>query len=427
VQERRERWFVRWLTIWVIVALALRLVNLVLPDPPSGDDASYIAHAVNLLSGDGFHEGGVYAYRCPGYVGFLAAVFAVCGEHRAPVVALQAVLGAATVLLLALVVRRRLGDVAALFAAAAMALYVPFVRLPGRLYTENLAFLLLVIIWWLMERPGGRLRYADAVIAGLLTGLAVLTREVFAAMALAYVLVRLLSSRPVAKDWGPLAAFVVCMVLAVSPWTVRNYLLFDRFVPVTTNGWTNIYMGFNDLADGLYTGNKPLAIGWDSPPPESERTSKFLEISLADAQRKAVMEFWRERPGRSLALVLTKLGYAWGPQLLLQVEAMGRVEELAVGVWTGMYFVLVLLGLYGFWRGALPVREHPWPYALLVVPTLCMLLTVVVARYRFPTDVALIVFASNGYIALLSRAARKRGDVGEAGSRELPDGADATM
>lgn len=391
------------MTFWLLAALILRLLNVAALDPLYSDEPAYDTIARNLLSGEGFREGGAYAYRYPGYVGFLAAVYSASGDSRVAVTVIQAVLGTVTVLFLALIVRGRMGDTAALFSAAAMSIYVPFVRLPGRLYTENLFFLLLVLIWWLMEQPGHKLRWRNALVAGVLAGLAVLTREVFLAISVLYVILRLLADKEGRRDNAfPLLGYLIVMCVIVAPWTARNYQLFGRFVPVTTNGWTNIYMGNNPEATGRYpTEGEPPGI-W-KPPPGVTWTGEYIEISQMDYQKQEVFRFWREHPGQALKLAGTKLLLLFAPPFMLDVTLTSTKAQVAGGIWSGMFIVLLGLTVYGLFRGAPSFRENLWAYTLLVTPLFIGVVTYVIARYRFPMELALIYFAANGYIALLSR------------------------
>lgn len=394
-----EARFRRRLVLWLLVALLLRLTNLVTLDPPISDERAYLNIATNLVRGNGFHEGGVVAYRYPAYVAFMAGSFALFGEHREPIVVMQALMGVATILLFGLMVRRRLGDVAAIFSVVTLSVYVPFVRLAGRMYTENLFFLLVLLVWWLLERPV-RPRLGHTVLAGVLCGLAVLTREAFLPMALLYVIARVATSTTRREETKGMAVFLACAVLTVAPWTVRNYLLFERVVPVTTNSWFNLYMGNSAIADGRYP-DRAGEILW-SWPAEEPRKSKYLEIDLADRFRSEVVRFWRESTGRALQLVGVKGLLLITPPHMLDVTLSGTAARLAAIVWSVMWGLLMLLAIYGFVRGPTPLRETLWPWTLALMAILSCLATYVIARYRFPLELAMVYFAANGFIAALT-------------------------
>ena len=105
-----------------------------------------------------------------------------------------------------------------------------------------------MLLWWAMERlvaadDEGSARTALA--SGLLWGAAVLTRET------------VLYFLPVAALWlawrrkggaRRAAWLLAAAALVVVPWTVRNWLVFDAFVPVSTSGALNLWQGNTRLS-----------------------------------------------------------------------------------------------------------------------------------------------------------------------------------
>jgi hypothetical protein len=103
----------------------------------------------------------------------------------------------------------------------------------------------MVFLWWGIERllaAGAEAgRVGTALAAGLLWGLAILTRET------------VLYFLPLAALWlgrgpGPRAparggAFLLAAVLTVAPWTYRNWQVFRAWVPVSTAGGQNLFQG----------------------------------------------------------------------------------------------------------------------------------------------------------------------------------------
>ena len=152
----------------------------------------------------------------------------------------QAVLGATLALSLGLLGRRLSGEAAGLVAAAWAAFYPELVWFVSHYWAETV---FTVLLWWGFER----LAAADAdgswraaLAAGAFFGLAILTRET------------VLYFVPLAGLWlawrreggaRRAAAFVLAAALVVLPWTVRNWLAFDAFVPVSTAGALNLWQG----------------------------------------------------------------------------------------------------------------------------------------------------------------------------------------
>ncbi len=178
------------------------------------------------------------------YPYFIAVLFALFGTLTAVKVA-QCVLGSLLVLAVGRIGRVALGEPAALVAAGIAAFYPEIVWFCAHFWAETV---FTVLVWWAFERvleADARGSTGVAAAAGLLWGLAVLTRETvlyflpFAALWLAW-------RRP---GGGRRAAVLVgTALLVVLPWTVRNYLVFETFVPVSTAGALNLWQGNTDLS-----------------------------------------------------------------------------------------------------------------------------------------------------------------------------------
>ncbi len=193
----------------------------------------------------------------PVYPYFIGALFRAFGTMRAVLWA-QVVLGALLVPAVgragALAFGRRVG----ILAAAVTAFYPELVWYPAHYWSETLY---MVLLWWAIERTlaacGSR---RAAVAAGLLWGLATLTRELslylvpIAALWLlrpragdAHGRFRLDRLRPSSGAVATAATLVLAAALTVAPWTIRNALVFRTFIPVSTMGGLNLWQGNTTL------------------------------------------------------------------------------------------------------------------------------------------------------------------------------------
>lgn len=247
----------RALAALTLAALAVRVVYLVL-EPRcalTGDEPSWIeigrqvgrpAIAFSPLRSDLVFYPPVFPY-------FVGALFRAFGTMKAVLWA-QVVLGALLVPAVgragALAFGRRVG----LLAAGATAFYPELVWYPAHYWSETVFLLLL---WWAIERTlaaDARASRGAAVAAGLLWGLATLTREISLYLV---PLVALWMLRPRAGAGGPAPArarrglapvlLVLTAALTVAPWTVRNALVFRAFIPVSTMGGLNLWQGNTTL------------------------------------------------------------------------------------------------------------------------------------------------------------------------------------
>jgi hypothetical protein len=124
-------------------------------------------------------------------------------------------------------------------AGALVALYPDLVWFTAHFWSETL---FLALLWWGFERllaaqaSGER---APALAAGLLFGLAALTRETV----LYFLPLAALWLWEARRDVRPAAAFALAATLVILPWTGRNWVVWDAFVPVSTAGGLNLWQG----------------------------------------------------------------------------------------------------------------------------------------------------------------------------------------
>ncbi len=172
-------------------------------------------------------------FRAPFYYYLLGALYRIVGPHVAAVVVLQIVLSVATCFLVYFLTRDLFGRNVGLIALAVTACYGPLIYFATELLFETVLVFLCVLTWILLLRAEREKHVHAFFVAGLVLGLAIITRPnvaVFAAMAgmfLAYRLRRELPLAAVAKCTLGLA--LGCLV-PIAPVTLHNYLAERDFV-----------------------------------------------------------------------------------------------------------------------------------------------------------------------------------------------------
>jgi len=244
----------RWLLIILLIGAlprlgaALYLGNDVEPTPAAYDQVHYHDVALNLLAGKGFsftrppwpfvRPGAPTAFVSFLYELVLACIYLLVGPHPLAVRIIQALVCGLMPWQVYGLVRRVLAqppawrgraDAVALVAAGITAAYAYFVYFSATIMTEGLY--LVMVVWaltatlTLADHPSGR-RWA---LWGLVMGLTTLMRQVFMPMAgLMFLYVLWRAGRRVRIRDVMLAGGVVAALIL--PWTVRNYLVFDRFL-----------------------------------------------------------------------------------------------------------------------------------------------------------------------------------------------------
>jgi hypothetical protein len=198
-----------------------------------GDTRSYVRPALALLEDQRFSIGPgdprPEFVRTPGYPSFIAAVYGVFGEDRAPVLLAQVALSVVTVFLVALLGARMWSPAVGLLAALLLSLDPLQLYTAGTLLTESLATLLLVLVAgvgflvFTRDKP----KIGMVVLLGLTMALATMVRPVTYYLPLLVVLLFVYrfvhKQTPRAYVVRMLVAFLVPLVVIIGGWQLRNH------------------------------------------------------------------------------------------------------------------------------------------------------------------------------------------------------------
>jgi 4-amino-4-deoxy-L-arabinose transferase-like glycosyltransferase len=387
--------------VWVIfgVALALRLGYAAFAEPPPiSDELYYDGLAWNLAVGKGYTSGGVpVAYWPIGYSAFVAFFYIIFGHHYLPVIIAQCALGAGTAALLPLLAREFVPTGAARAAGLIVAFWPNHVAYASRLFpAEVLTFAVLAVALISFKMRG----YRGAVLGGALAGITTLAAPVVIVLPAVVLGADLFRRVGLKKACARAVIFAAVAALAVAPWAVRNRRVFDAFVPVSTNGGVNLWIGNNPKATGAY--NFPTA-----------RTNPLYmtsgELERDRVGRRLAWYFIRKERARFLMLAVPKFVHTYASDIsAFQLEGIARGIEPAVSarafaarlaqsyyalIWAG--FVLGLIKLKRRMFAASAEDGAPlaallvWPVAL----TLVYMLFFGAERFHLPMVPFMVVLA----------------------------------
>jgi 4-amino-4-deoxy-L-arabinose transferase-like glycosyltransferase len=210
-----------------------------------GDARAYLS-AAKVLAQTGKYplRTDAFFFRPPGYSAFLVAATLGHPDRVAVAKTANAVLGALACLLLAALSARIFRDrTVALATGAAAAVHPSFLLVSSDIQSETLFLFLLVGAGFLLLIAVDRPSTIFALAAGASLGLGVLTRA--SALALIPFLAAPLFDRrlPVRARTHVAAAALAGLLFVVAPWTLRNALVFGRFIPVSDMGGAAFYDG----------------------------------------------------------------------------------------------------------------------------------------------------------------------------------------
>jgi 4-amino-4-deoxy-L-arabinose transferase-like glycosyltransferase len=277
--------------------------------------------ARSIATGQGFSSPtdlptGPSAWAPPVYPYILAGTFKLFGIYSNlsawVILSFNSIFGALTCLTLYRIAEKIYGVAVARATAWTWALFPYAIYWPVRVVWEMSlsAFLLSLALLLTLRMADAPPRPRMWIGFGLLWGLLALTNTAVLSLfpfCLLYLLWRL--PRALRQFIG----FAMCILaagLVVSPWLVRNYAVFGKFVFVRDNLPLEMHMANNDRSTGLWTrsehpGNDPDAM---------RRFQELGEIRFMEEKQQQLHDFIREHPEEFFRFTLDRILYFWiGP------------------------------------------------------------------------------------------------------------------
>ena len=442
--------FALGLTVVALVALVFRLTllaNIAGHTPGSPSDPDFYHRQANMLvAGHGFPDPYLYddtgrfepvAIHPPLFTIWLA-IPSVLGFDTLLAHKIMSCLACVLAVVAAgLVGREAAGRRVGLVAAAIAAAYPPLWSIDGQLWPEGLFAALVGFTVWAGIRawrePGPRW----ALITGALLGLAALTRGegIILSFTLVVPLLLLRRGRAAGPSGAPGApgdgdgvrdhranvrdlvlAGLACAVV-IAPWTIRNVIQFEEFVPISTNSdellvYANNPYAYGQVEDGRFLGFwfypwqeelRHRYYGGQEPPGDASQRAK--------AWGEHGRRYARENLDRVPVVVAARLGRAWNLYAPFQnasfdqIDGKSRAVSVA-SVWT--WWAALALSI----PGLVLLRRR----GTTIIPFVGLALTVSVSavyayggnRFRTPLDMAVVVLSAVTLAAVVEKVRARR-------------------
>ncbi len=409
------------LTVIAALGLLVRAIPVVHPVArPADDSHAYYALAKSLYE-EGSFGGPDFKVEAssdwsPGAPWLYAGLFVVTGGPREGTIRiLEALLGVGTILIVFGLGWRLGGRWPALLGALGAAIYPPFIHSVGEVMSEPPAMLsmpaaVLAFLWaWDRTAPARAMAAVDAtgdpeatpgdapgapeasgdeprrgpwvwLLPGILFGVTAMFRPEYTLVAGAFVAFAAVRWA-LERQWrlGALAVglMLAAVLLPIVPWTIRNFVVFERFVPISTGGGKALYVGTFYPADGEYQRVKAILYHrktGESLPPQSQALNEVdptpLFNEVADRYPQEPRDSALGRIGKqnfSRWFGAHPLGY-----LGMTARKIGRIWSSGVGEFMGttlgrvIQILLVALGLAGL--VLLAFRRRWWETLCLATP-----------------------------------------------------------
>jgi 4-amino-4-deoxy-L-arabinose transferase-like glycosyltransferase len=309
--------------VMVLVALAVRLAVIPLVyhdwlDPFVLEHWAFGLIARSIASGHGFGSpftatGTPSALLPPVYSYLLAGIFRVFGiETKASVLAalsLNSLFSALTCVPVFLISRRAFGDRVAKWAGWGWA-FSPYGIYYGADWAWSTCLVTLELAWLFLFawRLGDSRRTRDWILFGAFGGIAALTEPVTLSVVPLLGLWTLYRRFRQRLPWKvPICAASLAAVALLSPWFVRNYELFHRFIPVRSGFGLELYIGNNGYSERWV--NSSLHPNHNDA--ELSEYEHVGEMAYMDHKLQQAKAYIRSHPGWFAWMTFRRIVYMW--------------------------------------------------------------------------------------------------------------------
>jgi tetratricopeptide (TPR) repeat protein len=404
-----------------VVAFAIRLLHVwQLTSTPFfdvllGDARGYDAWAQRLAGGDWI--GSEVFYQAPLYPYFLGVVYSIFGRDLLVVRVIQAAIGSASCVLLALAGERLFSRKVGVAAGLTLALWAPAIFFDSLLQKSVLDMFFMCLSVWIIagigdqgSEVGDRRGIGVWVGLGVSTAALALTRENGLLLILVVLIWRMMAAGAATRR-RDIACFAAGLALVFAPVVARNYSIDGGLYLTTSQFGSNLYIGNNPNADGTYAS---LRYGRGLPEYERIDATELAEESVGrKLSPSEVSSFWT---GRALAFITSepmqwikltgrKVRLLFNRSEMFDTEAQESYAEFSTTLrvlgWITHFGVLVPIAVAGMIAAWPDRRRLSIIYALAAAYSASVVMFYVFARYRYPLVPFLILFASFGAVAII--------------------------
>lgn len=401
--------------ILVILNIIARIFAILLhennPETPwlgGGDAPYYITLAENLVLGKGFAYGNQpTAFRPPLYPIMLAILVKTSGSNYVLLLRIfQFFFSLITVYLIALSATLLFGKQAWRHGIL-LGLYCPslaYIMLP--IGPENLAalfnlFTLYGYIRMLNASKNSEIKWG--ILSGISTGLSSLTR--FTSPVILMIALYIGYER---RSLRSVLIVITCFALIISPWLIRNRIVFGEWIYSTSGGFTLVKGILDPQGRGLYDVEVKRVLGWTHQEYErNDRSNDFPSELQMNAQALYVyFDLIKQKNISLIPLHIMKVFWFWlGFDHLINTKNVGFkgwIERFLAAIW----WLWIGLSILGWKHLRNDPRKYRWAFLILwrvILATITHLPFTTSTRLRSPLmDPIVVVLAAGGSIKYLN-------------------------
>src|SRR3989339_1778691 len=355
----------------VFLAIAIFIINstifsfLIYPKIEKGidlnfDGEGYQKIALNILSGKGFYfsegddpvlssHGRPTLLRPPLYPYFISFVYYIFGFKPNVVIIFHIIINSFMIYFIYRIAKEVFNEKTAILSSIICAFYLPFIWLLSRVYNENLFTFLLICSMFFVVKVFYNLSLRNSIILGILIGISSLCKGQM--IVLPFVLLPgliYIYRKEKIKLYKRFSMIIISLLLTISPWTIRNYIVSGKFVPVQYgagihfmrgNESAKMYFCFSSLSfsDAIHQAfaKEEQAINRF----ETLHNRKITEVELDEVLKKIAFNNIKDNPLEFLEKIFIGCFHFW-------YLGENKIKSLGLAI---LQFPIIILAIFGFY------------------------------------------------------------------------------
>jgi len=382
--------------------------------------------ARDIASGDLLGENPFF--RAPLYPYVAGLLYSVFGETPLPVIIYQNILGLLTVILTFFYARYLFSQRIATIAGFAAALWPTLIYFEGELMITTTAVFLSTASIVSLHLALEQRKHWKYLIAGIILGIAAVARPTILPIVLIvpiYYLFHKSNSRFRLQVVLKFALFYILgIIIPIVPVTLRNVVVADDLVLISSQAGANFYIGNSKTADGLTVAMPAYGPIYeageydDNIYTQSKSVARYF-TRRDDLKDSEVSSFWvgktfdeaGDNPARFVILLGKKFYYFWHGQEIFNNKSLYYAADYSMFMraflWkyilnfpSGVMFPLMLAGIV---IAVMQRKTVGVPVGYLAIYSLVVTIFFVCSRFRQPIIPVALIFASFGVDYIISR------------------------
>jgi 4-amino-4-deoxy-L-arabinose transferase-like glycosyltransferase len=344
-------------------------------------------------------------YHPPVYPYFIAGIYSLFGFSYLSVYVVQSILGVFNTLFIFLIGKNIFNSRIGKLSAVASLLYWPLTMYSGILMSETVFLFLLLLGIYLLLKGIDTGKAAYFAFCGTSIALSTPTRSInllfIILIPIGYCVLNIKNIRTAVRNS---VIFMLLFCVIMSPWVIRNYKLYNAFIPVDSLGGVNLYIGNNEKSLGFFVdiSHDPLD-NTGKNDHESDQILKKAAVNyiLNHPLRFAALTVWRS----TLFIIFDFVQIDWVLAVYMSNNFLFKfiIWYVLVYLSCAFFFILGVKGLRYLWKDKKGILLLCIMLYYLGVNSVFY----IQARYRLPVMPFLSVAAAFSLDKLIT-AAKKR-------------------